>query len=212
MPKARKPRTPSQVIAAQLPRWRDFRNVSAQGLADRIELLGGGLGRVAITRIETGKRGISLDEALLLAAALNVPPPVLLFPLETGEHVAVTPTSVIHPDLATRWLAGEGPLALTDRRAMRFGEWAEARWTKAAQPLRLYDAHREAQRRVHDADLAVRRAEVAKDRRGATDARYRFLDRLRALDDVRRSMRDEGITPPKLAEAWVDELRRLGRG
>src|SRR5688500_12095160 len=101
-------KTPSEVLAGQLAEWRKRRNgLSAQELAGCITELGGKLARVAIAETENGPRRISLDEALLLAAALNVPPPLFFFPFETGEHVAITPKSVIHPDLATRWLAGE---------------------------------------------------------------------------------------------------------
>jgi transcriptional regulator with XRE-family HTH domain len=203
-------RRPSQVIATQLPGWRDFRRLSAQQLADRIADLGGELTRVAITRIETGKRGISLDEALLLAAALNVPPPLLFFPVKTGDHVRITSISEIHPDLALRWLSGEGPLAVTDRRAMNLAEWSEAKWSEAALPLRMYDAHREEQRNVHIAESQIRRAQFAKDPKGERTARYRFADQLRKLADVRRDMREDGMTPPKLPPDWSAELRRLG--
>jgi transcriptional regulator with XRE-family HTH domain len=204
-------RTPSEVLASQLADWRERRNgLSAQQLADRITELGGKLGRVAISEIENGRRRVSLDEALLLAAALNVPPPLLFFPFETGEHVAITPTSVIHPDLATRWLAGESWLAATDRTAIGTQEFAEARWTEAARPLRLYDAHREAQRLAHVAQGGIQRSQVAKDRQGEKEAGYRFADRLRILADVRREMRLIGMTPPKLHRTWSTELRRLG--
>jgi transcriptional regulator with XRE-family HTH domain len=207
---SKKPPSPSEVLASQLPGWRAFRNLSVQQLADRVAQMGGHLGRVSITKIENHQRGISLDEALTLAAALNVPPPLLFFPMKTGDHVRITSISEIHPDLALRWLSGEGPLAVTDRRAMNLAEWSEAKWTEAAKPLRLYDAHREAQRLGHFAQTAIQRSQVAKDRQGAREAGYRFADRLRTLADVRRDMRLLGMTPPKLHPTWSTELKRLG--
>jgi transcriptional regulator with XRE-family HTH domain len=208
-----KSRRASEILAAQLPVWRERRNgLSAQQLADRIADLGGKLGRVAISEIENGRRGVSLDEALLLAAALNVPPPILFFPLGTGEHVAITPTSVIHPDFASRWLAGVQPLAATDRSAMGLVEWGRANdeWNAAGKPLRLYDDHREAFRKAQEADNHVRRARAVKDPDGERKARYRFIDRLQELVDVRDKMRAEDMSPPWLEPRWSSELQKLG--
>jgi transcriptional regulator with XRE-family HTH domain len=171
------------------------------------------LGRVAISEIENGRRRVSLDEAFLLAAALNVPPPLLLLALESGEHIAVTSKSVIHPDLAYQWLTGEAPLASTERFATGLYEWSEAAWTEAATPIRLYAAHRRAFSKANDADLDILRAEAAKDAKGATSARYRLTDRLRDLVKVRDQMRARKMKPPKLfAPGWSAELKRIGEG
>lgn len=197
-------------MASQLPRWRRTRGVSAQQLAERVEALGGRLGRVAITKIETGKRGVSLDEAFLLAAALNVPPPVLFFPLETGEHVAITPENVIHPNLATRWLAGEAPLARTDRTAMGLREWGEEGWRIAARPVQLYRELRAAQESAQDADVGVMRAEYEGDEAKMTSARKRFADRLTKLAQIQARMRAENLNPPWIDRRWVAEMKKLG--
>ena len=74
----------------------------------------------------------------------------------------------------------------------------------------MYDAHLEAQRLAHLAQIAIQRSQVAKDREGAREAGYRFADRLRALADVRRDMRLLGMTPPKLHPTWSTELKQLG--
>src|SRR4051794_7495768 len=64
---------------------------SAQELADRVKALGGKLDRAAIAKIESGTRNVSLDEALLLAAALDVAPVHLFFPLNDDAEVEIAP-------------------------------------------------------------------------------------------------------------------------
>lgn len=207
-----KSRRASETLASMLPVWRERRNgLSAQQLADRIAQLGGKLGRVAISEIENGRRGVSLDEALLLAAALNVPPPVLFFPLTSGEHVAVTPSSVIHPDLAIRWLVGEDPLASTERTAIGLHEWSEAAWSEAARPLRLYFDHRRRFADAQRADLRVQQAEyVDAPQAVLIKARSRLRERLWKLIEVRDEMRKHDVATPKLEPRWSADLKRLG--
>ena len=92
---------------------------------------------------------------------------------------------------------------------MNLAEWSEAKWTEAAKPLRLYDAHREASRRATRADLDVRRAKDAGDAEGAKSARYRFQDRLHELVDVRKAMVAEGMTPPWLEPRWFADMKKI---
>ncbi|MBA2641802.1 MAG: helix-turn-helix transcriptional regulator [Actinobacteria bacterium] len=198
---------PSEVMADQISVWREKRRLTVEQLSKRITALGGHLGRVAITKIENGKRGISLDEALLLAAALNVPPPLLVFPLKRGEHVAVTPKSTIHADLATQWLAGVGPLATTAREAIGYAEWKDA-----ARPLRLYERLHDAQDAAHRAHADLRRSAYVGDDSALQTARGRFADRLRAVLGVHDDMRADDLTPPKLPDEWAAELERLEGG
>jgi transcriptional regulator with XRE-family HTH domain len=203
----------SQILAEQLVVWRNRRGISAEQLARRIADLGGRLSRVAITEIETGRRRrISLDEALLLAAALNVPPPLLFFPFESGELVAVTPRSVIHPDLAYQWLVGDGWLAATDRTATGTLEWSEAAFSEAGTLIRLYREHRRLFTKAQDADLDVARAEYAKDNPKAFEARRRLARRLGDLVDLRNEMRKRGMKPPWLEPRWRKQLTKLGEG
>jgi hypothetical protein len=163
------------------------------------------MGRVTLTKLENKARGVSLDEALLLAAALNVPPAVLFFGLEREPRVAIAPKSVIHPDLAAQWLAGTGPLATTERLAMDAGEWHEA-----ATSLRLYSRLHEAQEAAHAADTALKKAEYVGDRAMTQKVRGRFADRLRDLGAVMTDMEAAGLRPPKLDEGWTKKMSDLG--
>jgi transcriptional regulator with XRE-family HTH domain len=141
------------VLAAQVRHWREARRLSAEALAERVSKLGWPISRTTVTKIELEQRGVYVEEAFIIAAALNVPPPVLFFGLESGEHVTLTEKSTIHPDLARKWLCGEGPLADTSRAAIGTEDWygAAGEWESAHGSVRLYELLNEAQEAVHAA-------------------------------------------------------------
>ena len=91
-------------------------------------------------KIENGQREVSFDEALTLAVALNVPPPLLLLPLGTDDRVVIHERQR-HPSStrAGNGPAGEEPLASTARRAT-----GGRNGNEAAEPLRLFRALRRA--------------------------------------------------------------------
>jgi transcriptional regulator with XRE-family HTH domain len=200
------PQTPSEWAAERVRLWRGRRNnMTVEELTDEVKRLGGSLSRSAVTKIENGDRGISLDEALLLAAALKIPPAQLFFPMGTNERVSITARSTIHPHLAYEWLAGKEPLTTTERRAIAISEWAEA-----ASPLRLYDELREEQNDTHKADTALRMATDIGDENEIRKARRRFFQQLEALADVLKAMHEVGITPPRMPKEWETQIKNLG--
>lgn len=74
-------------------------------LAERV-----GLRREAVTMIENGKRQVTVDELVRIAAAMNVAPVHLFVPLEDVEHVQIAGTA--WPAVLVRaWARGETPLA-----------------------------------------------------------------------------------------------------
>jgi transcriptional regulator with XRE-family HTH domain len=81
---------PSEVFARRLSETRAKRGVSQAALAKAVTEGGLPMSKTAVLRLEKGKRGISLDEALAFAApgALNAVPAYLLSPPE-GAVVAV---------------------------------------------------------------------------------------------------------------------------
>jgi hypothetical protein len=63
-----------------------------------------------ISKLETGTRKIvSLPELLVLAAALDVPPAVLIAPFWQGCEVPVLPDRSVSAHEAFDWLVGDGP-------------------------------------------------------------------------------------------------------
>jgi transcriptional regulator with XRE-family HTH domain len=100
----------SRTIAAEVRRHRRARGMSAQALADRCAELGcATLPRSVIANFENGRRtGIDFAEVLVLAAALDVPPAVLAFPVGYVETVQYLPGQSAPPLDALDWFNGAG--------------------------------------------------------------------------------------------------------
>lgn len=102
---------------------------SAQDLADRVKELGGRLDRAAISKIESGTRNVSLDEAVLLAAALDVAPVHLLVPLDDAAQVQIVPSrKPVTATAAREWVRGRRPLPMTNARTYRTSWVPESEW------------------------------------------------------------------------------------
>jgi len=95
---------------------RSRQGLSAQQLADRCAALGlPALSRIVIARLENGRRdSVSTAEVLVLAAALEVPPADLMFPLGERERAEVLPGFTAPVEAAGRWLTGELILTVED--------------------------------------------------------------------------------------------------
>jgi hypothetical protein len=142
---------------------------------------------------------------MLLAAALNVPPPALLLPLGTEDLVEITPRSRIHPHLALEWFAGEIPLVDSERWAVDVEEWAQA-----AEPIRLHRALREAQDALHAANNRRRHAEYLGEEQGLRDARQAIVAALHDLGAVLREWSRAGLKAPGMPREWTDQMDALG--
>lgn len=127
-------RYPSGTLAALLPAIRQRRGLNAQALADRIKELGGKLDRAAVSKIENGMRGVSIDEALLLAVALDVAPLHLFLPRDDDQTVTLAPEVMVTATQARRWIRGLEPLPGRDDRAYRT-EVPESEWAQRSQRL-----------------------------------------------------------------------------
>ncbi len=88
------------VIAESVRHHRKLRGLSAQQLADNCLRLGyQGMTRSVIANLETGARdSLTVPEWLILAAALDVPPMLLLYPLgRTEDSIEVLPGVQLSP-------------------------------------------------------------------------------------------------------------------
>lgn len=93
-------------VAATIKAARSGR--SAQWLADETERLGFPITRAQIANYESGrKKNLDLTELLTLAAALRVPPVVLLFPDLPDGPVEVLPGITVDSWDAVAWFSGE---------------------------------------------------------------------------------------------------------
>ncbi|MYX39081.1 MULTISPECIES: helix-turn-helix transcriptional regulator [unclassified Streptomyces] len=111
----------SRTIAHEVRRHRTGRGMSAQQLADACEALGAPMPRTVISNLENGRRGsITVAEVMVLAAALDVPPATLVFPVGHVDEVEYLPGQSVPPLAAVEWWHGllapaSSPLALLRR-------------------------------------------------------------------------------------------------
>jgi transcriptional regulator with XRE-family HTH domain len=76
---------PSEVFRERLHDVRRLRGWTQQELAAALGEVGVDLGEFAVTRLEKGKRSVSLDEAVAIAAVLGVTPLHMLVPLDDSD-------------------------------------------------------------------------------------------------------------------------------
>lgn len=197
---------PNEVFAWQVARFRKAREMTTADLAEKVrELSGERMHATTITKIEQGDRKVTVNELFWFAAALNVPPALLLLPLGSAPRVEVTTQSVIHPHLALDWLAGDESLASTDRMSIGGRDYYEA-----LEPIRLHRALRRAQ---NDAGLAysnLQRAQYVGDDKALAEARATLADVFEGLARVLASMRRAREEPPRMPDEYLEEAKRMG--
>lgn len=111
------PPTFEQVTARRVRYLRERLGWSQQNLADKLANFGMPIDRAQIARLELGKRGISLDETMRLAFALNVAPVNLVTdPEDDAEPMAPIPGAEYPPAEARKWIRGEKPMLFQDPR------------------------------------------------------------------------------------------------
>jgi transcriptional regulator with XRE-family HTH domain len=100
------PRELSSRIGAAIRRTRDAQNISALKLAARTGELGYPIHRVAISKLESGERDITVPELVILAAALNTVPLALLLPDTADPTVEILPSNEMTGAAAIGWFTG----------------------------------------------------------------------------------------------------------
>ena len=117
MPK-RKSRPPSAFFAEQVRIVRERKHWNQQQLADRLAVLGVDMDQRTISKIENGKRGIYLDDALAICAALGPAPVHLFVPtyLDEVEDVALAPKLIRSARAVRQWVRGQSAIEGDDDR------------------------------------------------------------------------------------------------
>lgn len=95
---------PSEVFARRVRETRKARGLSQTELAARMTERGRPLSRPALQQLETGNRGVSLDEALALAMCLDAAPANLLSPA-ADALLALTDNCAVDGEALRTWFA-----------------------------------------------------------------------------------------------------------
>ena len=85
---------------------------SAKWLSDRTAQLGYRISPTVIAKLDSGHRGnvLSIPELFVLAAAVDIPPALLLFPDYPDGSVELLPGRDAGNRMAVKWLSGSEPL------------------------------------------------------------------------------------------------------
>ena len=177
---------------------------STQWLADETAALGHPVTRASISNLEVGRRKtVDLAELLVLTAALDVPPALLVFPLGQGSEdiEALPPTPNETPDepptpnLCSSWAASQW---FTGRAG--HGGWVVAMFEKHDQVCTQIDAahlRKQTAEQWELEDLADPE-EAARHQRTAAHAQADGEDAQQAVLYHRERMRKAGLVPPPL--------------
>lgn len=200
------PRDIGSHLTERVRRYREALGLRQEDIAERTAQLGYPMNRVTLAKIEKGgtrAANASLVDVLVLAAALDVPPPLLFVPLGEDEDLAITPKLVAHPHIVLEWVAGKDDL----RSAIPWGSHSR-QWGRNSQPLRLLEGLREREQ-------AVRRAQARMEAVASDDNSRGFDQALMALHTWREAMRvsdgDEllGLAMVELPDEWQSRLEEL---
>src|SRR3954454_22931103 len=102
---------PAVVFGKRVAAVRLDRGWTQARLAERLRELGYALPREALARLETGKRGVSLEDVFAIAYALDVSPLHLIVPVDDAPRVIVAGgVQPADPGDLRRWVRGEEPL------------------------------------------------------------------------------------------------------
>jgi 8-oxo-dGTP diphosphatase len=120
--------SPSEVFREQLRTVRRLKGWTQQQLADALAEIGVRIDASAITRLERGTRGVTLDDVVAIAAALGVSPLHLLVPLDNSAQLDVAPAlSAVAPDVRA-WIRGQRPLRETDDDSVFYAQTPDRDW------------------------------------------------------------------------------------
>jgi transcriptional regulator with XRE-family HTH domain len=100
----------SEVFREQIRRRRRLEDWTQQDVSEKLAALGVHMDPTAITRLEKGSRGVSLEEALALAVVLKMSPFGLCAPPDNRD-VAIAPGLTVTAYTLRKWFIGAGPPA-----------------------------------------------------------------------------------------------------
>lgn len=195
-------------IGERVAHFRSVRKMTLQALADRCAERGVPLGRVTLTKLEGGKRqAVTPWELAVLAAALDVAPVELLYPIGSGKQVEMLPGIEVEPLTAANWFSGDKILDFEQVppvvRDPRPGEQTSVLLLRYHQAV--VDKWQDYQRKAVEAGLATS-ADGANER-AREDASYAFAvaeryrkDAGEILSWIRADLRSQGMELPPVPD------------
>lgn len=197
----------SDVIGPRIRDLRQRRGLTRDELAKKCVDLGADISAAVLVNIETGRpdkttgkrrRDITVDELLILALALDVPPARLLIPFDqAGDDrtwLQITETHDISSWGALFWLAGESERYLpSDNDEGSVSPERRRAWREANVPIALYRTW------LRQFD------EVA---RHAYDGGDKYDAALAALAGTLNALSMNGFSPPPTPDDWVADMAR----
>ncbi|MCW2960260.1 MAG: hypothetical protein JWM90_647 [Thermoleophilia bacterium] len=200
-------------LGANVRQLRKDRGLSLAEVSARMTTSGVPLSLNGLSKVELGNRELNLDELVALAAALGVPPLVVLFPLGRQREVALLPGMAVGTWAAAKWFAGEAALpgsdeSLDEAPTTYFREQdrliAECRaWRGKAAEVRTRLGGKGWQTETDRPDLALVQLQEAEWLEQALRTSEDQLRRHRS--NMRKANLDPGELPPELVH--VDEQR-----
>jgi hypothetical protein len=180
--------------------------MSMQQLADRTAELGMPIPQSVLANLESGRRDtVAVAEVLVLAAALDISPIELIFPVGFDEQTEILPGREVDPLTAMRWFAGERVLHIVDEGTIlrepdtteRSSPYLAKQHYDLIEYLRTQEAvaaHAMADASAESADDSARAA-ASHLMKSVADLREFMREPLRR---VRAEMRERGMIPPDL--------------
>jgi transcriptional regulator with XRE-family HTH domain len=187
-------------IGTRVAQRRQDLKLSAEKLARRCANLGlPGFTRQVIMRLEHDRREtVTVSELSILAAALEISPVLLLYPLGRADFTEYLPGHKADALDAVRWWSGEVLVNAS-------GDIVDER---RRLPADLFRDHRQIFDELpgdltEDAYIRARRGQW---RPGVSHEDQRAVGVVVALVEARTEIREAGLTPPALPEglAWID--------
>jgi transcriptional regulator with XRE-family HTH domain len=190
--------TPTKTVAARVRQYRTDRGWSARVLAEKCQQAGLKWERDVVANLESGRRNmVTLDELLILALVLNVPPVLLVTPLGGKDEQQVAPDVQAKPWDVYRWFVGE----IADPRGDGFAApEAMSNWSKAQEPIRLYQ-------KLFKTIDDLRRTPNDDAASGYAAA----LVAIQAANEVLNEMARAGVLAPNVKEEFRTQLDRLAK-
>lgn len=182
--------------------------LTGNGLAERLTALGYEMSRSTIANLETGRRPVTVAELLGLAIALDVPPLVLVLPIESNEPMDLLPVFEVDPKRAALWWRGDQALF-----EPRFGT---SFWDESAELVELIARRHDTMKSVASNEgwsrIALEELREAEGKPGADPGALDMSRRLAAsfATQHERDLRYLAQLEADIARAAREERRRLG--